>query len=123
LSISSNYNASQLKNRIKMMNLQRSSLAASWKYALLLPVTFLLLVAFTTHTIPDSLQNEQVPELDALYIIITENAKIAEIKENQEKLLAYGVNLIFKDLQYDNENKIEVLKTVMHVDKTFGSAN
>ncbi len=123
LSISSNYNASQLKNRIKMMNLQRSSLAASWKYALLLPVTFLLLVAFTTHTIPDSLQNEQVPELDALYIIIAENAKIAEIKENQEKLLAYGVNLIFKDLQYDNENKIEVLKTVMHVDKTFGSAN
>ncbi|MFK7983007.1 MAG: M56 family metallopeptidase, partial [Saprospiraceae bacterium] len=43
LSISSNYNASQLKNRIKMMNLQRSSLAASWKYALLLPVAFLLL--------------------------------------------------------------------------------
>ncbi len=123
LSISSNYNASQLKNRIKMMNLQRSSLAASWKYALLLPVVFLLLVAFTTQTMPDSLQKEHVPELDALYIIITEHAKIAEIKETQEKLLVYGVNLIFEEVQYNDENKIEVLKTIMQVDKTFGSAN
>ncbi|MFK7983006.1 MAG: gliding motility-associated C-terminal domain-containing protein, partial [Saprospiraceae bacterium] len=82
-----------------------------------------LLVAFTTQTIPDTLQKKQVPDLDALYIIITEDAKIAEIKENQEKLLAYGVNLIFEEVQYNDEHKIEVLKTIMHVDKTFGSAN
>ena len=77
LSISSNYNASPLKNRIKMMNLQRSSLAASWKYALLLPITFSMLLAFTTET-PQSFEdkaitsiNEKITAPESSYIIIT----------------------------------------------------
>ena len=115
LSISSNYNASQLKNRIKMMNLQRSSLASSWKYALLLPIALLMLLAFTNEVprlpIENGISNEindKVTPPESSYVIITPDATKVDLQTLQEKLYAFNYVLSFEKLVYENGKIVEI---------------
>ena len=110
LSISSNYNYSQLKTRINMMNLQRSSLAASWKYALLLPIAFLLLVAFTDGKEQDSEPILTVPE--SSYVIITPKATQEELSKLQEELYQLNYVLSFDELVY-KDGQIEAINATL----------
>ena len=107
LSISSNYNYSQLKNRIKMMNLQRSSIAAIWKYALLFPIGFMLLLAFTDKAGP-SLTAQNIEKIESSYVIITPEASQTDLRNLQEKLYEFGYVLSFENLEYENDRIIEI---------------
>lgn len=114
LSISSNYNYSQLKNRIKMMNLQRSSLAVSWKYTLLLPISFLLLMGFTDKIAKEELTTNHLNGLQDIYLILTENTTLEEIESKQKELLSYGIDLEIQDIQFD-DHKDQITKLAINI--------
>ena len=59
--IAANYSQSLLKKRILMMNTQKSSLFAGWKYLFLLPLLSLSVLFLNAEKSPESLLIDQVP--------------------------------------------------------------
>lgn len=89
LTLGTNYNQSTLKQRIKMMNIKKSSLASSWKYLFLIPI-----LAFSVLTLNSVSANAEEQDLvsaidclpkDDLGDPITDKHKDKEKKKEKEK--------------------------------------
>ena len=110
LSLSTNYNQSIIKNRIKMMNAKQSSLQSSWKYLLYIPLVCFFAITF--NQLPVSANSVKGIDLaiadgaDYLYILIPRTATPTDIRKVQDEALEYGANLIVEEYQTNDEGVI-----------------
>ena len=113
LSITTNYNQSLIKKRITMMNRKRSSLSVILKYLLLLPLAFILLLAFQNGPAEFDIDETNAvdktvkADFDRIYILITDRATNRELRALQEELDQYGLSIQFDKLIYKDGSIIE----------------
>lgn len=89
LTLGTNYNQSTLKQRIKMMNIKKSSLASSWKYLFLIPLLALSVLILNNVTAKAEAQNltntETKLTTDPANKLHKEKSKEKEKEKNKEK--------------------------------------
>lgn len=125
LSITTNYNQSLIKKRISMMNRKKSSLRVLLKYMVLVPITFVLFVAFkpipegTMKQISDDVESQkQFQNYDHLYVYISDQATPQELKALQTQLEKNGFAMRFNTLEYNASNKIVEAEAVFYEGET-----
>ncbi len=116
LSITTNYNQSLIKKRITMMNQKKSSLSVVSKYALLLPVLFISLVAFREA----SPQRDTSAPYERVYVFVSDRATQEELRTLQEELRQDGFSLQFKDLKFEGKLIKEALVVFVEGEEVLG---
>ncbi|MFK7936281.1 MAG: M56 family metallopeptidase [Saprospiraceae bacterium] len=106
LTLGTNYNQSTLKQRIKMMNIKKSSLASSWKYLFLLPVLGLSILTLNDVTAKD--KNTSFTVIDNLDKKDKKKDKDKDKTKTKDKSKAKADNKTPGDLELGNIEYINV---------------
>ena len=119
LSLANHFIYSQLKNRIDMMLKDKSKKSMIWKYALILPALFFLVVLFAYKT-PEKGKNEEIQltrlqdslPSNVLYLLNGKKVKLDEIKNiAPDQISSMNVIKSQKDLEkYGDEGKNGVIE-------------
>lgn len=128
-SIVNNFNVSQLKKRIMMMNKKRTSRLGLIKYALLLPVTGLLVLSANASVVGEIAREmvfPQMAEVDAAVSVenLSTPPRISstETARPSKTVVAQNKNIIVKGRVLDEGNKPLAGVTVMILGTTSGSS-